>query len=118
MKLIKGLLVVSLLVLLIACRNETESTSVSVQPTPDIKTTLQDSVQESLTTNPASQMGTAMSQYKLKSPWDTRIFNNDAQGNKCSNPVGLPIHIPDRLENGEVDQKAWDAFTNVDNILL
>ena len=79
MKLIKGLLVASLIVLLIACRNETESMSVSVQPTPDIKTTLQDSVQESLTTNPASQTGIVMTQYKLKSPWDTRIFNNDDQ---------------------------------------
>ena len=118
MKLIKGLLVASLIVLLIACSSETESTTVSIQPSPDIKTTVDDNVQKSLTTNPASQMGAVMSQYKLKSPWDTRIFNNDAPGSKCSNPMGLPIHIPDRLKNDEVDQKAWDAFTNVDNILF
>ena len=117
MKLIKELVVVSLIVLLIACSSETESTSVSIQPSPDIKTTVHDNIQKSLTTNPTYQMGTVVYQYKLKSPWDTRIFNNDAPGSKCSNPIGLPIHIPNRLKNGEVDQKAWDAFTNVDNIL-
>ena len=118
MKLIKELVVVSLIVLLIACSSETESTSVSIQPSPDIKTTVHDNIQKSLTTNPTYQMGTVVYQYKLKSPWDTRIFNNDAPGSKCSNPIGLPIHIPNRLKNGEVDQKAWDAFTNVDNILF
>ena len=79
MKLIKELVVVSLIVLLIACSSETESTSVSIQPSPDIKTTVHDNIQKSLTTNPTYQMGTVVYQYKLKSPWDTRIFNNDAQ---------------------------------------
>jgi len=69
----------------------------------DIEATVQNSVQESLIMTPTSQMST---QYKLKSPWDTRTFKNDIPLRKgqCPNPDGLPTQIPDRLENGEVDQ--------------
>ncbi len=55
--------------------------------------------------------------YILNSPWDTRIFNNDTPV-KCPNPAGLPTQIPDRLENGEVDQKAWDEISNINNYFL
>ena len=55
--------------------------------------------------------------YILNSPWDTRIFNNDTPV-KCPNPAGLPTQIPDRLENGKVDQKAWDEISNVNTMLI
>ena len=55
--------------------------------------------------------------YMLNSPWDTRIFNNDTPV-KCPNPAGLPTQIPDRLENGKVDQKAWDEISNVNTMLI
>ena len=55
--------------------------------------------------------------YILNSPWDTRIFNNDTPV-KCPNPASLPTQIPDRLENGEVDQKAWDEISNINTMLI
>ncbi len=96
---------------LLACSSEATS------ELPDIEATVQGSVQESLTMPPTSQMST---QYKLKSPWDTRTFQNDTSLRKsqCPNPDGLPTQIPDRLENGEVDQKAWDELSNIYDMLI
>ena len=84
---------------------------------PVTELTVKGSVQESLTTTPTSQIST---RYKLKSPWDTRIFNNDAalSRGQCPNPMGLPTQIPDRLENGGVDEKAWNELSNVLDILI
>ena len=108
---LKRLLGISvILLLLVACSD-------SNTEQPDIEATVQGSVQESLTTTPTSQIST---QYKLKSPWDTRIFNNDAalSRGQCPNPMGLPTQIPDRLENGGVDEKAWNELSNVLDILI
>ena len=57
--------------------------------------------------------------YDLTSPWDTRIFNDDDALSKgqCPNPLGLPTQIPDRLENGGVDEKAWDELSNIFDIV-
>ena len=55
--------------------------------------------------------------YQLNSPWDTRTFNNDTPV-ECPNPAGLPTQIPDRLENGEVDQKGWDKISNINTMLI
>ena len=108
---LKRLLGISVILLLLVACSESNTEQ------PDIEATVQGSVQESLTTTPTSQIST---QYKLKSPWDTRIFNNDAalSRGQCPNPMGLPTQIPDRLENGEVDQKAWDELSNILDIVI
>ena len=109
------LLISSLIVLsFLACSSDATS------ELPDIETTVQARVQESSTDIPASQMGTVTSQYKLRSPWDTRTFNNDAalSRGQCPNPIGLPTQIPDRLENGGVDEKPWNELSNVFDILI
>ena len=56
--------------------------------------------------------------YVLKSPWDTRVFHNDAPMNTVQCPKSsddLPINIPDRLENGDVDEKAWTSLRDISN---
>ena len=62
----------------------------------------------------------AVIHYDLKSPWDTRIFDDDTalSGGQCPNPMGLPTQIPDRLENGGVDEKAWDELSNISDIVI
>ena len=72
----------------------------------------------------APQGGTveeAKTNYALRAPWDTRSFRTDLTllPSQCPKPVALPTKIPDRLENGTVDGKAWAPLTNIsENIIL
>ena len=58
--------------------------------------------------------------YVLTAPWDTRVFENEQElsHGQCPNPTGLPTQIPDRLENGGVDQEAWDELSNIFDLVI
>ena len=51
----------------------------------------------------------AVVHYALRSPWDTHAFKNGIElpPGQCPQPTGLPTQIPDRLENGAVNEAAW-----------
>jgi hypothetical protein len=72
------------------------------------------------TTPYVEKNGGAVIHYDLKSPWDTRIFDDATalSGGQCPDTMGLPTQIPDRLENGGVDQKAWDELSNIFGIVI
>ncbi|MDP7627320.1 MAG: alginate lyase family protein [SAR202 cluster bacterium] len=56
--------------------------------------------------------------YVLKSPWDLRFYDNDVSMHtiQCPEPTdGLLMNIPDRLKNGNVDDKAWSSLTEISN---
>ena len=56
--------------------------------------------------------------YVLKSPWDTRFLDKDVPIHtvQCRKSADdLLVNIPDRLENGNVDEKAWTSLTDISN---
>ena len=96
---------VLLVVLLMGCSSGLSQEDVSATATADARENLY--VSATLT-------------YDLRAPWDTRIFNDPSplSRDQCPDPKNLPTRIPDRLENGAVDQKAWDELYNISDIVV
>ena len=106
------------LAVVVGCAGSSEPPTPTATPPPRLTSTPN---QDPTKTTPyVEKNGGAVTNYDLKSPWDTRIFDDATalSGGQCPNPIGLPTQIPDRLENGGVDQKAWDELSNILDIVI
>lgn len=118
LKAIQLILLSTAVVLLVACGGDGKQLTPTATPSPKLTST--PSHDPTNTTPYVGKNAEAVTHYDLKSPWDTRTFNDDTALSKgrCPNPMGLPTQIPDRLKNGGVDQKAWDELSNIFDIVI